>query len=185
MLGVPTAASDAPAYQVGSIVTINYSNLPGNQLDWVAVAEVGSPNESYVAWEYAQGASGTAGFGNLPAGTYEARVFVNDSFTRIATSTSFTVTAGSLTAEVEATTPVSAGQPISVSWNNLPGNQFDWIAVSAATSGVESYIDWFYTDGQASGSGSFEGLPAGDYEVRAYRNGVFDLITFSTFTVDP
>lgn len=182
--GTPTVTTDASAYLTGSLVTTSYSNLPGNPTDWVALSTVGSPDTSFVVWKYAQGASGSSSFGNLPAGTYEARIYVNDSFTRIATSAPFTVSA-SLTPSVSATTPVSANQTISVAWSNLPSNQYDWVAVAPAGSPDTAYLDYFYTAGQSAGSGSFGGLAAGSYEVRAYRNNTFELVTSSSFTVDP
>ncbi|MBE9139294.1 hypothetical protein IQ254_19175 [Nodosilinea sp. LEGE 07088] len=62
------------------------------------------------------------------------------------------------------------GDAITVEFAGLPGNAQDWITVVEATAPDDTYGEWFYTDGQRSGSHSFSGLPAGIYEVRVYFN---------------
>ncbi|MEB3226256.1 MAG: hypothetical protein VKJ86_10700 [Synechococcus sp.] len=64
----------------------------------------------------------------------------------------------------------SPSEPILVNYANLPGNSGDWITIVPANAPDNSYEEWFYTEGQRSGSRQFNGLAAGSYEVRVYHN---------------
>jgi len=59
-------------------------------------------------------------------------------------------------------------EQVTISYSGLPGNQNDWIALTNASEPDTSYGDWFYTNGQKSGSYSFKVVQPGDYEVRIY-----------------
>jgi hypothetical protein len=76
----------------GATITINVVNPTGNIKDWIGIYPVGAANttkpvvEHYVTW--------TAGYiipATTPVGTYEARLFFNDSRTLLATSAAITV----------------------------------------------------------------------------------------------
>src|SRR2546430_1305312 len=76
----------------GATITINVVNPTGNPKDWIGIYLVGQASgtksvvEHYVTW--------TAGY-TIPTttapGTYEARLFSNDSLTLLATSAAITV----------------------------------------------------------------------------------------------
>src|SRR5206468_6124036 len=89
----PTITVSPTSVVTGGALTVVAANGPGNATDWVAVALVGSPDTSSVAWKYLGGGTG----GTLPfvapqaAGTYEARLMANDGYVRLATSSPFTV----------------------------------------------------------------------------------------------
>lgn len=82
----------------GGVTTVSWSGIiSASPLDWYGVFLVGAGNGSYWDWSYVSCAkaptiarvSGSCAFlipGNLPAGTYEMRMFSNDGFTRLATS---------------------------------------------------------------------------------------------------
>lgn len=59
-------------------------------------------------------------------------------------------------------------EQIVVEFMGLPGNQGDWITIVGADVPPDRYGEWFYTNGQRSGTHVFNGLPAGEYEVRVY-----------------
>lgn len=61
-------------------------------------------------------------------------------------------------------------EPIIVEYFNLPGFKQDWITVVSAKASDSTYGEWFYTNGARSGTYTFKGLPAGNYEVRVYFN---------------
>jgi len=68
-------------------------------------------------------------------------------------------------------TEYTTDQPIVVTFSGFPGNQEDWISLSPITLPDDQYSSWWtYTSGQTSGSFTFDPLPAGRYEVRAYFN---------------
>lgn len=64
----------------------------------------------------------------------------------------------------------AVGEPVLVYWNGMPGNGQDWITVAPATAPDDEWGQWTYTNGAIDGSYEVTGLPAGDYEVRAYYN---------------
>jgi agmatine deiminase len=77
------------------------SNGPANPTDWVALAQVGSSDYSYISWQYLNGSQTPPGSGlssatltfTMPAttGNYEFRFFANNGYTKLATSTTVTV----------------------------------------------------------------------------------------------
>lgn len=60
------------------------------------------------------------------------------------------------------------GEEVVVRFEGMPGHAGDWITVIAADEPDDRYAAWAYTGGLTSGQLTFDGLPAGDYEVRAY-----------------
>lgn len=71
---------------------------------------------------------------------------------------------------VSTSKPVYApGEEIFVNYSGFPGDPKDWLVVSPASMSDEQTMgNWKWTGGPTSGSMSFAGLQAGDYEVRAY-----------------
>lgn len=183
VVGSPTVAASASSYATGSDVTINWAGLPGNTYDWVAVAPMGSADTGYVAWVYTGGAKmGSHVFSGLADGQYEARAYSNDSYTRVATSATFTV--GVATGPSVSTAATYApNAPISVSFSNFPGNQADWIGLFDAASPDTAPLTWHYTAGAVSGTMMFSGLAAGSYEVRGFSNDSYTKIASTAFSV--
>ncbi len=71
--------------QAGKAITVRYRNLPGNATDWAGIYASGAADTTYLQYFYTSGAtSGTLTFNGLTAGSYEARLFVNDSYERVA-----------------------------------------------------------------------------------------------------
>jgi hypothetical protein len=92
-MGPPAAdvTTTQASYTVGQTVVVNYTSLPG-PTDWIGIAVAGSPDTSYVKYMYTGGvADGQVQFTGLPAGSYEARAYKNDSFV-VADRTTFDVT---------------------------------------------------------------------------------------------
>jgi hypothetical protein len=160
--------------------------MPGNNLDWIAIATAGSQDDGgFIAWTYINGQmSGMHTFGGLPVGNYEARAYVDNTYTVLARA-SFTVAASTVTTvSTDQTLYTSSSQPITVSWTNMPGNQFDWVAITDAGAPPSSgFHAWTYINGQMNGSTVFSGLPAGDYEARAYLDNDYTILASSPFSV--
>lgn len=77
-------------------------------------------------------------------------------------------------------------QGIEVEFSGFPGNQSDWITIVPANAADNTYQEWFYTSGKSSGTHTFKGFPAGDYEVRGYFNwsaGGYNVQARSRFSV--
>jgi hypothetical protein len=180
---------------LGGSVTATWSGLCGpTTRDWVGVFLAGSANTSYVAWAYTTGAaSGSMNLAlpvSLPQGTYELRLFANGSYTRLATSNTFTLGAGCTGSASLSASPASvpAGGSVTATWSGLCGpTSRDWIGVFLPGAANTSYVAWAYSTGAASGSISLAlaaSLPQGTYELRLFSNGGYTrLATSNTFAV--
>jgi len=101
--------------QPGATVTVQMTGGPANTTDWIALAPSGSANGSYITWQYlnglttppAQGVSGATLTFSVPTSpaTNEFRLFANNGFSRLATSSTIVATTNPLT--VLSTTPSS------------------------------------------------------------------------------
>ena len=84
----------APAVAPGGAATVTLVDGYGGSKDWIALAATGSANTSYLQWTYV-GAGVTTRTWTVTApstaGTYEFRLFLNDGYTRVATSPVLTV----------------------------------------------------------------------------------------------
>ena len=161
--------------------------MPGGATDWVAIAPVGSDSSVVSTWVYTQGTTaGSTTFNTslLGAGTFVARGFVNDSYELVGQSAPFTVTTDTGGALTTNASTYEIGQPIAVSWTGLSTSATNWIALAPAGSPDTTVIRWVYTGGQAAGSHTFEGAPAGSYVVRAFISDTYNKSAESaTFTV--
>jgi len=180
----PTITTDRTSYPPSSPVTVEFSGMPGNEYDWIAVAPVGSPDTFYNGWQYTYGAvAGSDTFtGLVNTGNFEARAFLNNTYTLLATSSPFTITYAvtpTVTTDEEQYAP---GATVTVSYTNLPGNPYDWVAVSVGGSPDTSYVQWDYTNGQVNGSQAFSGLAGNTwYEARTYVNDTYTVLARSSW----
>lgn len=94
-------ALDADTYVVGEHIDVTFSGAPGSGTDWVALSAAGADEESYTTWLYLDGTQTEATSGptegtlrflpvNLPPGDWEARLYYNNGYERVA-SVPFTV----------------------------------------------------------------------------------------------
>ena len=99
--GLPVAVDPAATLTVnattvgpGSAVTVTLANGYAGAKDWIAVAATGAADQTYMQWTYVgTGVTTRTWTTTMPttAGTYEFRLFLNDGFTRAATSPTITV----------------------------------------------------------------------------------------------
>jgi hypothetical protein len=78
-------------------------------------------------------------------------------------------------------------EPIVVDFSDLAGNATDWITVVLASADTTAYAQWFTTQGETSGSLTFNGLPPGDYEARLladWPDGGYTVRARHAFTVE-
>jgi hypothetical protein len=76
-------------------VTVTLTNSPGGLSDWLALALTSAANTSYYTFTYVGNTVTTRTWTvTMPQtpGTYEFRLFLNNNFTRVATSPPVTVT---------------------------------------------------------------------------------------------
>jgi subtilisin family serine protease len=90
----PSLTLSAPAIAPGSTAAVTLLDGYGGAKDWIALAVTGSANTSYVQWAYVGAGVTTSTWTVMApstAGTYEFRLFLNDGYTRVATSPVLTV----------------------------------------------------------------------------------------------
>jgi hypothetical protein len=90
----PALTVNATSVAGGSAVTVTLTGGLGGSLDWLALAATGAPNTSYLQWTYVgAGVTTRTWTVTMPttAGTYEFRLFLNDGYSRAATSPTVTV----------------------------------------------------------------------------------------------
>jgi hypothetical protein len=88
----PAAASLTPSTTTatpGEAVTVTLANSPGGASDWLALAPVGSPSDSYIAYTYVgAGVTDRTWTVDMPLtpGAYEFRLFLNNGYTQAGVS---------------------------------------------------------------------------------------------------
>ncbi len=190
---IAASPSSVPA---GSPVTGTWSGIASpTGVDWVGLyANSGDPDAAIVAWAYTGG--GASGNLNLTVpvsaatgATYELRLFSNNSYTRLATSAPFSVTASAATISASPAA-VAHGSPVTATWSGIGApSAVDWVGLYANSSDPDpAILAWAYTGGAASGNLNLTvpfSAPAGiTYELRLYANNSYTrLATSVPFTV--
>jgi len=223
LLGIPSNAVAAPVVSTvrmngssapvtvapGATITINVLNPTGNARDWIGIYLVGqsaaypakSVVEHYVAGTVYRIPTMT------PAGTYEARLFANDSLTLLATSAAITVSTGTPLSPVASPPPAPMGTPppptpstkpsltlngvpapvtvapgatITINVLNSTGTARDWIGiylVGQSAAYPTKSVVEHYVAGIAYSIPTM--TPAGTYEARLFANDSFTLLASS------
>jgi len=93
LVPTPTLSVSTTTAAVGGTVTVTLTGGLGGQSDWIALAATGSANTSYVAYTYVGNGVTTRTWTVTvqTPGTYEFRLFLNNGYTRAATSPTVTV----------------------------------------------------------------------------------------------
>ncbi len=80
---VASITMGSSSYSVGQQISVKYANLPSGTTHWIGLYNATSADTNFITWQYASSTgSGTMGFSGLQAGSYEARLFYNDSYQR-------------------------------------------------------------------------------------------------------
>jgi hypothetical protein len=157
-----TLAPSPVAVQAGSVATITVSSGPGNTTDWIALYPIGAADAAYLDWKYLNGSTAPPASGltsativfpmPVTAGDYEIRLFANNGYQRLATSTVVTVTAATTQITINGTAApgtvtTSVGMTVSVGVTNGPANSGDWVVLAAAGASDTTFVDWRYLNG--------------------------------------
>ena len=128
------------SYAVGENITVNFYNGPGNAKDWIGLYNNGAPDSPSIKWLYVNGtqtatigiSTGSVTFsgGLTAAGTYNARFFANDGYTRICDQVTFTVGATS----TPTPTPAGTATPTPTPTPTTTPASFPAISLSPLTS---------------------------------------------------
>ena len=198
--GPATLDVSATLVASGDTVTVTLSGGPGNAQDWLALAEVGGPDTTFLQWVYVPaGNSDMIWDVTMPAtpGDYEIRLFENAGYSRLATSVTITVEATEPdppppappdpTLDLSATT-ANGGDTVTVTLADGPGHNNDWLALAEVGSPNTTYLQWTYVPAGATSMVWDVTMPAtpGNYEVRLFEYGGYTRIaTSETIVVTP
>src|SRR5207245_1284971 len=123
----------------GATVTASVSNGPGNAHDWIAVFPTGAPSTGYLDWKYLNNTRIAPSTGVTTAtvtfpmpsttGTYEIRLYLNDTYTLVGTSDTITVDAGTEPSITATPTAVGPNGSVTATIANGPGGTSDWVGL--------------------------------------------------------
>lgn len=179
------SATPAPSYRLtatpnvvapGATVAVNYTAAQGNAGDWVGMYRVGEGNQTFLAWQRANGTtSGTMSF-TMPTtrGQYEFRYLTNNSYTDVARSNQVQVGAVATAALTVNTSAVMPGGQVTVNFTAANPTNSDWIGLYAVGSSNNSFIAYQWNYGRTAGSLTFT-MPTtpGQYEFRYLTNSSY------------
>jgi hypothetical protein len=190
----PSVTANPASVAAGGALTVSWQNIGApSTTDWLALVPASAPDSGWVSWIYGSGnASDSLLFplsSTLAAGSYQVRLFSNNTMNRLAVSNNVTVTATgpSLIASPVST---SAGSTMTVIWQNIAApTTADWIGVYPTGAPDTGFKTFIYTNGRASDRTLLtlpSSLTAGTYELRVFsNNSMTRLASSNTFTVGP
>ena len=191
IVNATTITTSKNNYNVNENIVTSFTDMTGAETDWIAIYPAGSEATwgNMIQWERKRSVNGTHTFEPLPAGNYEARAFFNNSF-NIEGSKAFTVEAGgnggggAVVLSMSKATYTTNESPV-LNFENMTGAESDWIAIYPAGSEATwgNMIQWERKK-SVNGTHTFEPLPAGNYEARAFFNNSFNIEGSKVFTVE-
>jgi len=198
-------STNKTTYLSTETVTVNFQYMQGNATDWIGIYPAGASYEfeNVVAYKQTGGdINGSVSFSDIPVGNYDVRALFNNSLHTEA-STSISLISDPNYHDVNLTLNKSVyaqNELVYINYNYMKGNQTDWIGIYPAGSSYafKNVIDSKYIYGNVSGEialGGFPqgkalhgyttmpGLPAGNYEIRAFFNNTLHVEKVVPFTV--
>ncbi len=167
----------ADTYPVGGTVTINFSNGPNLQKDWIGIYKMGQTpgTTNSIKWSYVTTSSGTLNFTGLPKGYYYAQYLLEDGYNGIGEKVFFKV--GDIVTDLWINKPVyTLGESITASWTDSPGIIKDWLGIYPQNIQIpdDNFVSYTYFDGVTQGTKTIQGaaLPVtpGNYYMVMFTN---------------
>ena len=177
-------------YSDDETIVVNFEHMHGQNQDWIAIYPKDSANTwgNQLAWKWTNDTeNGQVNFNALAAGEYEVKAFYNNSF-KLEANSSFTVThvVVNPTVTTDKTTYFN-NETITVTFANMLAKNQDWIGIYPKDSSTDwdNMIAWHWTEDITDGNITFDALPTGEYEARAFYNNSGHLEATKVFTVTP
>jgi subtilisin family serine protease len=186
--GTPVLTVSSAAVTAGTQVTVTLTGGFGGSGDWLALAATTAPNTSYVQYTYV-GAGVTTRTWTVTmssAGTYEFRLFLNNGYTRAATSPAVSVAEGPPPTLTVNTTAAAPGTPVTVMLTNGRGGASDWLSFAATSAPNNSFLQFVYVGAGVTTRTWTVTAPStpGTYEFRLFLNNTYTrAATSPTITV--
>ncbi len=178
--------------RTGEKITVSW-NETSTSRDWIGLYKTNSTANRYLQWIYV-GTNDSLDFTITQPGTYEFRQYINNSYTKVATSEEITVTSS----EEDPTNPndddtndlgysltpnkteYARGDVARVTWSVPSGKSFflNWIGLYRPGASDQQYLDFEYVD-FLSYTETFELDTDGTFEFRFFANNSYDKVATS------
>jgi hypothetical protein len=173
----------------GDIISVYYSGAPGNSYDWVGMFKISAENSKFIYRQFLWGTTSDTLLFTAPqntAGTYEFRLFRNNTYEKLATSNPVTV-AGLPTINASPTV-VRPGDTLTVTYSNAPTSSLQgygivWMDLYSLDQAVYYWKDYAQIT-QSNGTFYFTApVDPGKYIFRITVDGYWYYATSNTFEV--
>ena len=158
-VAAPSLTAASTTVSPGSVITFTVANGPGNGWDWVALHRTTDPDATFVDWVYLSGTRTQPAPGvtsatiqlTAPAipGTYHARLFANNTYTKLATSNVVTAPAFSIS-DVTVAEGQSGTSVATFTVTLAPANGAATVAYATANGSATSGTDYTAASGTLS-----------------------------------
>jgi len=185
-VGVDTAKYENAS---GESIKVKLSASAGNDNDWVGIYPAGSSNdwENVVSWSFTNGiVDGNLLLDGVSAGNYDVRLFFSNSFHLEAKVEIKVIGGGNGKVSISTSKDTyKVAESIDVTFSNMSGDGEDWIGIypAGASNDWDNIVSWAWTNGVVSSTLSLDGVPAGNYEVRAFFSNSFKVEASTAFNV--
>lgn len=184
-----TTLSSQSEYMPEETITIQVNNLEVHDKNWLGIYALNDTNDwnNVLRWIWTgETTTGSFSLKGLPQGEYEARVFYNNSFQTEAKTAFLVKDQFNPAVDIETRKDTyEEHEFIEVKVENMSGHAQDWVAIypKGSSNEWENVIAWRYTNGLVGTIIGFEGLNAGEYEVRAFFKNSYQLEASHPFSV--
>lgn len=176
-VNVPTITATPASIKACEMVAINYSGAPGYENDWIGMYKSGSSDNSYMTKQYLNGnENGTVTLEAPDPGSYNFRLFENDSFTKLATSNNVEATAAVGNKVIATPSHVRPGGSVTVTYWGAPPEGTGVIGMYGVNRPDKFYLGMMPIGSKSCGSITWQ-LPAdpGSYDFRMFRSEITDV----------
>jgi nitrous oxidase accessory protein len=175
-VNVPTINATPISVNACEMVTINYLGAPGYENDWIAMYKSGSPDGSYVTRQYLNGKeNGTVTLEAPDPGSYNFRLFENDSFTKLATSNDIVAKAMAGNKVIASPSHVGTGGTVTVTYWGAPPEGTGVIGMYGVNRPDKFYLDMRPIGSKSCGSITWQLPGPGQYDFRMFRSEITDV----------
>jgi nitrous oxidase accessory protein len=176
-VNVPIITAAPVSVNACEMVTVKYSGAPGYENDWIAMYKSGSPDGSYVTRQYLNGnENGTVTLEAPDPGSYDFRIFENDSFTKLATSNNIEAKAMAGNKVIASPSHVGPGGTVTVTYWGAPPEGTGVIGMYGMNRPDKFYLGMRPIGSKSCGSITWR-LPSdpGQYDFRMFRSEITDV----------
>ena len=187
----PTLVSvDQRLGEAGTEREVTYSDVDGNAASLALVPRGQAIGDAVKSEQVSDGSQGTWQMVTKAVEPGDYDIVLSDSDGEPIVSTPFWLIAPGTSPTLTASKQVRVGEPIKVTWNNAPGNRWDWLGAYKRGAPTDEYLTYQYTEATIQGASVIDGkawgewpLPAGKYSVYLLQDDSYKKLASADFTV--